>query len=51
MSPSIESLPQIKQKEYNEEVERIQNLDSEFLFVGTPIQVYEDVIINNYIPR
>ena len=50
MSPSIESLLQLKQKEYNEQVGRIQNLDSEFLFVGNPIQVYEDVIISKYIP-
>ena len=51
MSPSTESLLQIKRKEYNEEVGRIQNLDSDFLFVGNPVQVYEDVIISNYIPR
>ena len=51
MSPSTDSLLQIKRKEYNEEVGRIQNLDSDFLFVGNPVQVYEDVIISNYIPR
>ena len=51
MSPSSEPLLQIKRKEYNEEVGRIQNLDSDFLFVGNPVQVYEDVIISNYIPR
>ena len=51
MSPSTESLLQIKRKEYNKEIGRIQNLDSDFLFVGNPVQVYEDVIISNYIPR
>ena len=51
MSPTTESLLQMKRKEYNGEVGRIQNLDSDFLFVGNPVQVYEDVIISNYIPR
>ena len=51
MKPSMESLLQIKRKEYSHEASEIQRKYNDFLFVGNPAQVYEDVIINNYIPR
>ena len=51
MAPSIEQLLQIKRKEYDADVGEINILSSDFLFVGNPAQVYEDVIISNYIPR
>ena len=51
MKPSMESLLQIKRKEYSYEVSKINRKNNDFLFVGNPAEVYEDVIINNYTPR
>ena len=51
MQPASESLLQMKRKEYNLEVAEIQRLPIDFLFVGNPAQVYDDVIISNYLPR
>ena len=51
MKPSMESLLQIKRKEYSHEASKINRKNNDFLFVGNPAQVYEDVIINNYVPR
>ena len=44
-------LKEFKRKEYDADVGEINILSSDFLFVGNPAQVYEDVIISNYIPR
>ena len=51
MKPSSEALLEMKRKKYNNEIGEIQKLQNDFLFVGNPAQVYEDVIISNYIPR
>ena len=51
MKPSAEALLQVKRKEFDRETGTIQTMSNDFLFVGNPGQVYEDVIINNYIPR
>jgi len=51
MKPSSEALLEMKRKKYNNQVGEIRKLENDFLFVGNPVQVYEDVIIGNYIPR
>ena len=51
MKPSSEALLEMKRKKYNNQVGEIRKLENDFLFVGNPVQVYEDVIISNYIPR
>lgn len=51
ITPSTEQLLQMKRKKYDDEAGTISILKSDFLFVGNPAQVYEDVIISNYIPR
>ena len=51
MKPSTEALLQVKRKELDRETGTIQKMSNDFLFVGNPGQVYEDVIISNYIPR
>ena len=51
MKPSSEALLQVKRKEFDRETGTVQKMGNDFLFVGNPGQVYEDVIISNYIPR
>ena len=51
MKPCSEALLEMKRKKYNNEIGEIRKLQNDFLFVGNPVQVYEDVIISNYIPR
>ena len=51
MKPSSEALLEMKRKKYNNEIGETRKLQNDFLFVGNPAQVYEDVIISNYIPR
>jgi len=51
MKPSTDALLQVKRKEFDKQTGKIETLSNDFLFVGNPAQVYEDVIISNYIPR
>ena len=51
MKPSTEALLQVKRKEFDRETGMVQKMSNDFLFVGNPGQVYEDVTISNYIPR
>ena len=51
MKPSSEALLEMKRKKYDNEIGEIRKLQNDYLFVGNPAQVYEDVLISNYIPR